>query len=440
MLILLLVFAGIVIIVGRRGPRAAAAAAGRPARDRARRRGAHRRGRQRRPRRSPAAVPRSSRPRPTTSTRCAAGSTPSSRRCRGGERASSSSRPPSCSVQPRPRAVRLRRVARPAGAAAQGRLLLPAAAAPVRGATRRARRPVHRLRRRRRAAHAAADQRPARLLPRRPARQRRNDVDRTRWSSTPRSSSRRATRRPAPRSSSPSCPWCGARRRCSAPLPQPDRQRGQVPHPDRPARRASRPAAAASSGVHVRGQRDRHRTRVRRQDLRDLPAAAPQDAYEGTGIGLAMCRRSSSTTVAGSGSTPTTAGCARIPVHAARRVRGARDHDGQPDRGPAGRGRSGRRRPDPGSVRASRRSRNQLSWCPTAWRRCRSCAARARFADAPRPDLVLLDLNLPRKDGREVLAEIKGDPTCADPGRRADDVPGGGGHPALATGCTPTPT
>ena len=30
-------------------------------------------------------------------------------------------------------------------------------------------------------------------------------------------------------------------------------------------------------------------------------------------------------------------------------------------------------------------------------------------ADAPRPDLVLLDLNLPRKDGREVLAEVKGD-------------------------------
>jgi chemotaxis family two-component system response regulator Rcp1 len=32
------------------------------------------------------------------------------------------------------------------------------------------------------------------------------------------------------------------------------------------------------------------------------------------------------------------------------------------------------------------------------------------FANAVRPHLILLDLNLPRKDGREVLAETKGDP------------------------------
>jgi two-component system, chemotaxis family, response regulator Rcp1 len=33
------------------------------------------------------------------------------------------------------------------------------------------------------------------------------------------------------------------------------------------------------------------------------------------------------------------------------------------------------------------------------------------YSNAPRPDVILLDLNLPRKDGRELLAELKEDPS-----------------------------
>ena len=41
---------------------------------------------------------------------------------------------------------------------------------------------------------------------------------------------------------------------------------------------------------------------------------------------------------------------------------------------------------------------------------------RGKYADggkeSPRPGIILLDLNMPKKDGREALAEIKTDPTC----------------------------
>jgi two-component system response regulator len=38
---------------------------------------------------------------------------------------------------------------------------------------------------------------------------------------------------------------------------------------------------------------------------------------------------------------------------------------------------------------------------------------RGRFKDVPRPDIILLDLNLPKKDGRQVLSEIKAEPSLA---------------------------
>ena len=52
---------------------------------------------------------------------------------------------------------------------------------------------------------------------------------------------------------------------------------------------------------------------------------------------------------------------------------------------------------------------NHLNWVPDGMEALRFLRREGNYRSAPRPDLILLDLNLPRKDGREVLAEIKQD-------------------------------
>jgi CheY-like chemotaxis protein len=70
---------------------------------------------------------------------------------------------------------------------------------------------------------------------------------------------------------------------------------------------------------------------------------------------------------------------------------------------------------NPGDVRLTREALkegkvyNNLHWAKDGVEALDFLKRQGRHADAPRPDIILLDLNLPKKDGREVLAVIKSD-------------------------------
>jgi two-component system, chemotaxis family, response regulator Rcp1 len=70
---------------------------------------------------------------------------------------------------------------------------------------------------------------------------------------------------------------------------------------------------------------------------------------------------------------------------------------------------------NPGDVRLTKEALkegkvyNNLHWAKDGVEALEFLKRQGKHANAPRPDIILLDLNLPKKDGREVLAQIKRD-------------------------------
>src|SRR5262249_52242723 len=217
------------------------------------------------------------------------------------------------------------------------------------------------------------------------------------------------------RAGDPRRPSRGHRRRhpAHAAVAEPDRQRDQVQEAGRadtcPRRRERRRHGVAFLGL---GQRHRHRAAVLRAHLHGVPEAAhpgrvprhrdrPRDMQEGrrppprTDLGRVRARQGQ-----------------HVPLHASeiakRRVMTADDRTAPPVEillveDNLGDARLTREALKEGKVY------NNLHWVKDGVEALDFLYKRGKHKDAPKPDIILLDLNLPKKDGREVLQEIKAD-------------------------------
>ena len=91
---------------------------------------------------------------------------------------------------------------------------------------------------------------------------------------------------------------------------------------------------------------------------------------------------------------------------------------------------------DPGDVLMTREAfehhklRNPLHVVTDGEQALQFLRREGEYADAPRPGLILLDLNLPRRDGRRCSPRSRPTGAAGHPGGRPDHVAGRGGHPA----------